>query len=110
MKKIVIVNRDTMGSGSGELGEILIGSFLRKVWAAAEKPDAIIFYNSAVKLLVKESPVLDALHGLDHAGVDLVACGTCIGYFNIQDRMAAGRESNMEEIANLILEGQVVSI
>ncbi|MBN1997573.1 sulfurtransferase-like selenium metabolism protein YedF [candidate division KSB1 bacterium] len=110
MKKIIILNSNTLGSGSDELGEVLIGSFLRKIWAAENKPNAIIFYNSAVKLLSEGSKVLDAAHGLNDAGVDLLACGTCIGYFKMQDKLAVGRESNMEEIVNLMLDAHVVTV
>jgi len=76
--QIVVVNSDSMGRGDAELGTQLIGSFLRKLWAQESKPDAVIFYNSGVKLMAHGSGVLDGLEGLAAAGVDLVACGTCV--------------------------------
>ena len=62
-------------------------------------PDAIICYNAGVKLTVKESPVLDDLQQLAQAGVDILVCGTCVNYFGLGDRVAAGRISNMYDIA-----------
>jgi len=48
MKTTILLNSETLGRGDDELGKKLIGSFLSKIWMLDEKPDAIIFYNSAV--------------------------------------------------------------
>ncbi len=83
-----------------------MGSFLRKLWAAPTKPDAIVFYNSGVKLLRKGSAVLDALDGLAHAGVDLVACGTCVRFYELEQELGAGRVSDMQDILGRILSSE----
>jgi len=101
--RIVIINDESMGRGDSELGQKLIGSFLRKLWAGEKKPDAVIFYNSGVKLMARGSNVLDALEGLAAAGVDLLACGTCVSFFNLKDSMLVGRISDMGEISALLM-------
>jgi len=63
-----------------------------------DKPNSIILLNSSVKLLTKELHVLDALHSLFDAGVDLIACGACFGFYDLEDKLEVGRVSNMEEI------------
>jgi selenium metabolism protein YedF len=98
MKKVVVINGEFMGRGDDVLGSQLLGNFLRKLWVAPEKPAAILFYNSGVKLLGQGSLVLDALDGLARAGVDLIACGTCVGHFNLESKLAVGRVSDMQEI------------
>ncbi len=108
MPKTVIINSERFGAGSNELGQQLMGSFLRKLWALENKPAAIVFYNSAVKLLAKDSNVLDALDGLSQAGVDLIACGTCVSHLNLKDKMAVGRVSDMTEIAATLLNSDAV--
>lgn len=108
MKTIVVINRDSMGSGDKKLGDILIGAFLKKLWVKDEKPDAIIFYNSGVKLIVSGSAVLDALDGLETAGVELLACGTCIDFFQLKDKIKVGRLSDMAEIVNMMTESDKV--
>jgi len=110
MKKVIVINSDTMGNGSGELGKILVGSFLRKLWAHDMKPDTVVFYNAGVKLLTKDSEVIDALHELHKAGTDLVACGTCVDYFKLQDTIDVARVSNMPEIVSIMMDAQVVTI
>ena len=108
MKTVFVFNNERLGIGDKELGEKLIGSFLRKVWANDEKPDVMIFYHAGVKLLIKDSPVLDAIEALSKAGVDLVVCGTCAGYYNVRDDIQFGRISDMTEIVRLIMAAEKV--
>lgn len=108
MEKIFILNSNLFGVGDKQLGEKLMGAFLKKIWARDEKPEAIIFYNSAVKLLAKESMVLDVLDGLYVAGVELLACGTCIDYYDLKDKMVVGHVSNMEEIVDYMMKAKSV--
>jgi selenium metabolism protein YedF len=108
VSKTLVIRSEFLGSGSDELGERLMGSFLRKLWAEDTKPDTIIFYNSGVKLVAEKSTVLDALTELHAAGVDLVACGTCASYFEIKDRIKIGRVSDMREIVSLLMSSESV--
>ena len=102
MKKAVVINNEFMGSGSDELGQKLMGSLLRKLWAGENKPEAMLFYNSGVKLLAEGSSVLDALNGLYEAGVDIIACGTCCTFYEITEKLAVGRISDMQEISGIM--------
>ncbi len=108
MRTIVVLHNQVLGSGDDKLGAMLMGSFLRKLWASQEKPDAIIFYNTAIKLLAKGSPVLDALTGLSQAGVDLIACTTCMNYYDIKQDAIIGRVGDMNEVISLLLTSEKV--
>jgi selenium metabolism protein YedF len=108
MKTVIVLRGELLGQGDDQLGEQLMGSFLRKLWAARERPETILFYNSAVKLLGPESMVLDALEGLSAAGIDLVACGTCVGFYNLKQKLVVGRVSDMQEIVELLLRAEKV--
>jgi selenium metabolism protein YedF len=107
-KTTVILNSDSLGRGSDELGKAMTSSFLLKLRGSDKKPDTIIFYNSAVQLLVEKSPVLDSLVGLSNAGVDLVACQKCIGFYEIEKKMAIGRISEMQEIVSILMKSDKV--
>jgi intracellular sulfur oxidation DsrE/DsrF family protein len=107
-KTTVILHSESLGRGSDELGKTMTGSFLRKLWASTTKPETIIFYNSAVHLLTKKSSVLDALTGLSKAGVDLVACQTCIGYYEIEKKLVIGRIVEMQEIVSILMKSEKV--
>ena len=95
---VVTIHAETMGRGDDALGAKLMGSFLRTLSTVEEKPDAIVFYNAAVRLLAPGSNHLEALKALDAAGVDLLACVTCLEFYALTDQLAVGAVSNMREI------------
>lgn len=108
MEKIIIINDESFGKGDEALGKRLMGAFLRKIWASPVKPETIILYNSGVKLAARGSEVLDAMNGLHEAGIDILACGTCIDHFNLRDDLIAARVSNMEEIVGYMMNNERV--
>lgn len=108
-KHVLIMNSDTLGRGDESVGQTLLGTFLRKMLARPEKPDAIVFYNSAVKLLTRQSYYLDVLDALEKSGVELLACGTCVYKVCGQQSLAVGRISNMDEITDLIIGAEKVT-
>ena len=59
--------------------------------------------NSGVKLVVDGSEVLDALKSLESRGTVILACGTCLNFFEIQERQRVGKASNMVEITTKLL-------
>ncbi len=101
---VVVVNGESMGRGDDGLGAKLLGSFLRTATAVEPKPDAIVFYNAGVRLLGPGSAHLDGLRALDEAGVDLLACVTCLEFYGLLGRLEVGRVSNMREIVQRTME------
>jgi selenium metabolism protein YedF len=106
--KTLIVNSQSLGRGDDTLGNQLMGSFFRKLWASDTKPARIIFYNSGVKLMAEGSTVLDALDGLQGTGVDLIACGTCVNYYDLAGKITVGRVSDMNEIVDAVMTSDAV--
>lgn len=109
---VLVVSGETMGRGeSAELGGILIRSFFHTLLEIERRPDVIVFYNSGVRLVVEGSPILEDLQALSEQGVQILACGTCLGYFDLKDRVAVGTVSNMYTIAETLLgAGRVVAV
>ena len=108
---VVVVSAETMGRGDDGLGAKILGSFLRTLGTLEPQPEAIVFYNGAVKLLGPGSASLEALGQLENAGVDLLACVTCLEFFDLTERLAVGTVSNMREITRrLVAAEKVVTI
>ena len=108
MKTVFIINSQYMGQGDDELGATIMSAFWKKLWVSQTKPEAVLFYNSGVKLLTKAGGQLEALHALHGAGVDLIACGTCVDKFGLQSDIAEGRISGMEEMLQQMLSADKV--
>ena len=103
-KLLVFIDGETIGRGSEELGAILMKSFLLTLKELNPLPWRIIFINSGVRLAVEDSQFIAALHELAALGTDILSCGMCLDYYGIRDRLAAGRVSNMYEIASSFLD------
>jgi selenium metabolism protein YedF len=106
--RVLQISAGTMGSGDDELGALLLRSFLKTQAEIDRKPDAIIFYNDGVKLCCEGSLLLDDLRSLEAAGIEIIACGTCLNFFEIADRLQVGRVTDMLEIATRFAEAGTI--
>lgn len=97
-KVLVFIDGETMGRGNDTLGEVLMGAFLKTLNELEMKPWRIIFINSGVKLVSHESKYVDILKELEGSGIEIISCGTCLDFFDLKNKMGAGRVSNMFEI------------
>ncbi len=102
-RTVVVAASDQMGRGDDELGAILVRAFFHTLTESNSLPGTIIFYNTGVKLAAEGSPILDDLRDLQGKGVEILACGTCLGYFNLKERLAVGTISNMYTISETLL-------
>ena len=102
-RHVLVLTGDTIGRGDLELGQILVRSLLYTLQEITPRPDTLILMNAGVKLAVEESPVLADLQHLQQEGVDILVCGTCLDYYHIKHRIAAGVISNMYTIAETML-------
>lgn len=94
----IVFASDTMGKGSEQLGKILIKSFIYTLTEATPYPSTLIFYNGGVHLTCEGSEVLEDLKELEAKGVEIISCGTCLDYYEIQDKLQVGEISNMYTI------------
>ena len=99
----VVMTGETLGRGDDTLGRILMTKFVRQVSLLEPRPHVVIFYNTAVRLLSQDSPHLEAFRLMEEAGVELLACGTCVEHFGLTERIGAGRVTDMREIAATML-------
>ena len=108
---VLVVPADIMGRGDDALGGLLVRTFFHTLGEVTPTPDTIIFYNTGVRLVLSDSPVLEDLQELAAKGVELLACGTCVKHFEAMDRVAVGEVSNMYTIAERKLgAGKVIAL
>ena len=100
---VTVFASDQMGRGSDELGTVLMRALCHTLTEVEPRPDKLVFFNSGVKLTVKDSPVLEDLEQLAKEGVEILVCGTCLQFFEIKDQVAIGEVPNMYTIAETLL-------
>jgi selenium metabolism protein YedF len=115
---VLFVASEHMGQGAGpapgehaELGTILIRAFFHTLGEVEPLPETIIFINGGIKLVTEGSPILEDLEALCSQGIEVLACGTCLDYYGLKDKLAVGEISNMYTIAETLLgAGKVVKL
>ncbi|NOU61116.1 sulfurtransferase-like selenium metabolism protein YedF [Marinifilum caeruleilacunae] len=98
---LIQVNQYGMGAGSEELGVKLATNYFTLLDAEGRLPKIIVFYNAGVKLICEGSPALEALKNLQEKGVRMLACKTCLDYFNLLDKIKVGSVGSMPDIITL---------
>ena len=109
---IILIGSDTLGRGGNpQLGSLLMHSFLNTLGSFNSRPSSIIFMNDGVKLVTEDSTAVGELKQLEEQGVEILACGTCLSYLKLADRLAVGRVSNMYDLADIMLRaGKVITL
>ncbi len=99
---VLVLNRLFMGTGSEELGKIMMQACINSIRETTPLPSAILLYNAGVNLACENSPVLPALRDLESQGIRILVCGTCLDYFDLKQKLLVGRVSNMYDIMQTI--------
>jgi len=108
---VLLVTSDVLGQGADALGERLMAAFFHTLPEITPLPATVVLMNAGVRLAIEGARTVDDLRTLSERGVDVMACGTCLGYFDVTERLAAGRITNMYDIAQVLLEaGKVVHV
>jgi len=100
---VVLITSDRLGTGSEELGKILMKSFLNTLWDHEPKPGKILFINSGVMLTTEGSEVLETLELLEREGVEIFSCITCLAFYEIKDKLRVGKVTKMPDTVDYLL-------
>jgi len=101
LKTGYLITSSAIGQGSPDLGEVLMKSFFGSL-SQQEPPRAVALMNTGVYLAVEGSPVLEQVKAMAGAGTEVLVCGTCLTYYRLTEKLAAGRVSNMLEITECL--------
>ncbi|MBR2030289.1 MAG: sulfurtransferase-like selenium metabolism protein YedF, partial [Clostridia bacterium] len=92
--------QNKMGHGSDELGQILIKGFIYSISQLEVVPNAVVFFNSGVKLTLQDANTLADIQSMVERGTIVRVCGTCTDYFKVKDQVAVGEICNMYDIVD----------
>lgn len=94
----ILIGTDKLGNGDDSLGKTLMKSYIYALSESDRLPRKIMFLNSGVKLVNKDSSVLEILESLKSKGVEILSCGVCIDFYGLKETMAIGEITNMYTI------------
>ncbi len=94
----IMISSNLFGVGDEELGTLLMKNYIYTLTQADIKPAALIFINKGVFLAISGSQSLGDLKKLAEGGTEILACGTCLDFYGVKDKLEVGRVSNMYDI------------
>ena len=106
--KVLFITSDVMGRGEDKLGELLMANFLRLLGDSREKPTTMVFLNSGVRLVCRGYNVLDNVRKLEEQGVEILACTTCLEYFDLTDKLEVGKPTTMAKSIQSMMTADVI--
>ncbi|PIE68915.1 MAG: sulfurtransferase-like selenium metabolism protein YedF [Deltaproteobacteria bacterium] len=110
-KTLVVINASGIGTGDDMLGKKLMENFIHVLPELGETLWRIILLNGGVKLATQGSPVLEALQALEHKGVSILVCGTCLECFHLMEEKQVGETTNMlDVVTSMQLADKVLSL
>lgn len=99
---VVLIASERFGEGDDALGGILMRAFVTTLAELGPLPEALLLVNGGVRLAAEGSPLIEGLRGLAAAGVEVLACGTCLDFYHLKEQLAVGRVTNMSEIVTAL--------
>ena len=95
---MVLVTSVHMGHGDDALGDMLMFNFIKTLKEMGPDLCCVAFVNSGVSFTAEGSEAVPYLQELAGNGVQILACGACLAYFHILDKMLVGEVTNMLDI------------
>ncbi len=100
---VLIIGGEHLGTGDKEAGETLMKIFITTLKDVDPKPAKLILLNSAVRLAIEGSEVVEGLQSLERDGVEVQSCGACLDFYNVVDKLRVGLATNMYDVVNSMM-------
>jgi hypothetical protein len=109
-KKVFLLGSEGCGAGDPDLGYEIMMVVLGALAEREDRPTAIICWNTAVKLLTEDSPVVPHLKAIEEKGTKILAGQLCVNALQLEGKLAVGEVATLGQIFDLILHEDVVSL
>lgn len=108
--KIILLGTDSWGKGDEPLGNTILESFFTILKQEKDRPAAIFCMHRGVLTLTDASVISLHLKEIQEQGVPVLACKTCVDYYEVSDKLSAGEISTMKRFIELSAEHEVFTI
>ena len=97
-KIMVLITSAHLGHGDDGLGDMLMFNYIKTLKEMGPDLWRVYFVNTGVNFTAEGSEAVPILQELTQNGVQVFACGACLAYFHILDKIQVGEVTNMLEI------------
>lgn len=108
--KLIFLTTDSLGDGDRELGMQLLETFFTLLKQREQLPVAVFCVNRGVLALTEQSMTSLHLKELMDNNVPVLACATCVDFYNIREQLTVGEISSMGHFMKLAEEFEVLTL
>ena len=108
--KVILLSSEGCIGKDADLGFEILAVLLDTLSGRNDRPQAIICWNTAVKLLAEGSPLLKQLKSLEEKGVRILAGQMCVKELGLADKIKVGKPVAMGELLDVILHSDIISL
>lgn len=99
---VVFIAKDTFGEGDRDFSVNLMNVFLQTILQSGHRPQAILLANTGVKLMDPDSSTSKVLADFKSAGVEVFACGLCVEFYGLKEKIQIEQITNMFAICEYL--------
>jgi intracellular sulfur oxidation DsrE/DsrF family protein len=104
---VIVINKKGMGYAPDDLSHALLQNYLNLLLEEKKLPFAILLYGEGVKLVCEDSSIVDIMKRMEASGIKIIACKTCLNYFDVGN-VKAGQIGSMSDIVTIQMEASKV--
>ena len=108
--KVILLSSEGCIGEDADLGFEILAALLDTLHERKDRPQAIICWNTAVKLLAEGSPLLSQLKSLEEKGIMILAGQMCVKELGLTDKIKVGKPVAMGELLDVILHSDIISL
>jgi len=105
---VVAINSDKMGTGDGAFGTTLLENFIYALTEQDRIPKMVVMYNSGIRLVTENEKTVKDLKTLQEKGTEILACGLCLDFYGLKEKLQVGSATNMYRIVEIMRTNKVV--
>ena len=105
---VVAINSDKMGTGDEAFGTTLLENFIYALTEQDRIPKMVVMYNSGVRLVTENEKTVNDLKTLQEKGTEILACGLCLDFYGLKEKLRVGSATNMYRIVEIMRTNKVV--
>lgn len=107
---VILLGSEGIGGGDDTLGYEILLTMVESLSKREDGPKAIVCWNTAVKLLAEDSPLVPHFKRLEEKGVHILAGQLCVRELELTGKIAVGKMATMDDILDVILHKSVISL
>lgn len=105
---VVAINSDKMGTGDEAFGTTLLENFIYALTEQDRIPKMVVMYNSGIRLVTENEKTVKDLKTLQENGTEILACGLCLDFYGLKEKLQVGSATNMYRIVEIMRTNKVV--